>query len=353
MQTKDLGVALDKLVVLSGPEIRTDTTFKSRTNAFKNDLAQQSFVADQSMSGSVPSAWYNYSSGGFTNANPQPSDEKINYSIMYIDDRYLSLYQIGILAGKNFTAEDCSRARSSNDKMIINERASKLLGFDTAEKAVGQVVSNENKKYEISAVIKDYHHQSLQRAIEPLIIFPMNNAHYFTVKISTANVQANMKQLEKLYKQYFPGNPFEFFFVDENYNKQYKAEQQYGLIFTVASSLAIFIACLGLFGLAAFTVEQRVKEIGIRKVLGASVPQVTALLSKDFLVLVIVSIFIATPLSWYAMDQWLQGFAYRTEITWWIFGIAGMVAVLIALITVSSQAIKAAVSNPVNSLRSE
>ena len=354
MQNEDLGVKVDQLVVLSGPEVIADTTIKTRTRAFRNELNQQAFVADQSMSGSVPSTWYNYSTGGFTKANPQPGDEKINYSIMYIDERFLPLYEIKILAGKNFTQEDCSKGFNANDKMIVNERASKLLGFESADKAVGQLIQTDgNKKYEIAAVITDYHHQSLHRAIEPLIIYPMNNAHYFTVKISGDHIQENMKQLEKLYKQYFPGNPFEFFFVDQNYNKQYKAEQQYGLIFTIASLLAIFIACLGLFGLASFTVEQRIKEIGIRKVLGASVFQINKLVSQDFLILVTISILIATPLSWYAMNQWLQGFPYRTEITWWIFGIAGLVAVIIALVTVSSQAIKAAVSNPVESLRSE
>ena len=352
MQSKDLGVTVDKLVVLSGPEVLGDTTFKTRTRAFKNELNQQAFVADQSMSGSVPSAWYNYSTSGFTKTNPQPGDEKINYCIIFIDERFLPLYEIKILEGKNFTQEDC--AKGFNDKIIVNERASKLFGFESADKAVGQIITAEgNKKYEIVGVINDYHHQSVQKSIEPLIIFPRYNPHYFTVKISTDQVQVNMKQLETLYKHYFPGNPFEYFFVDENYNKQYKAEQQYGLIFTFASLLAIFIACLGLFGLATFTVEQRIKEIGIRKVLGASAFQISKLVSKDFLILVTLSIIIATPLSWYAMNQWLQGFAYRTEITWWIFGIAGIVAVLIALITVSSQAIKAAVSNPVNSLRSE
>jgi putative ABC transport system permease protein len=359
MQNEDLGVKVDQLVVLSGPEVIADTTIKTRTRAFRNELNQQAFVADQSMSGSVPSAWYNYSTSGFSKTNPQPGDEKISYSIMYIDERFLPLYQIKILAGKNFTIEDCSKGFVNNEKIIINERASKLLGFESSEKAVGQLIVTNNeviadrRKYEIVAVITDYHHQSLHKAIEPLIIYPMNNAHYFTVKISTDRVQENMKQLEKLYKQYFPGNPFEFFFVDENYNKQYKAEQQYGLIFTLASLLAIFIACLGLFGLASFTVEQRIKEIGIRKVLGASVFQISKLVSKDFFILVTISIIIATPVSWYAMNQWLQGFPYRTEITWWIFGIAGLVAVIIAIATVSSQAIKAALSNPVESLRSE
>ncbi len=353
MQQKELGVKLDQLVVLADPKIRTDTTFKSRSMAFKNELLQQTFVNDLSFSGSVPGTWYNYNTVGFTKTNPQPGDEKINYAVTYIDDRYLSIYSIGIAAGRNFTAEECNNTSVENKKIMINERASELLGFESAEAAIGQKIMNGEGHFEVVAVVRDYHHQSLQKAIEPVLFFPSYNTHYFTVSLSAGEMQANMSQLESLYKKFYPGNPFEFFFADEKYNQQYKTEQQYGLIFSSASALAIFIACLGLFGLATFNVEQRVKEIGVRKVLGASVSQITVLISKDFVVLVFVAILIATPLAWYAMSQWLEGFAYRTEISWWIFLIAGSVSILIALITVSSQAIKAGFSNPVESLRNE
>ncbi len=353
LQNKDLGMKLEQLVVLSEPELRMDTTFKSRALGFLNELQQQSFVSDYSMSGTVPGQWYNYSGNGYTRNNPQPGDEKINYEITFIDDRYFNIYQIDLLAGKPFTSLDCAVRSRDNNKMIINERAASLFGFESANEAIGQFVINENRKYEVTAVVKDYHHLSPQRMIEPVIFFPMLNSKYFTVKISTEQVQSNMASLEVLYKKYFPGNPFDFFFVNDTYNQQYTSQQQYGNIFTIASTLAIFIACLGLFGLATFTVEQRVKEIGVRKVLGASIPQITILISKDFAKLVFLSILIATPISWYGMDQWLQDFAYRIDITWWIFGIAGGIALLIALITVSSQAINAALSNPVHSLRSE
>lgn len=353
LQNKDLGMKLDQLVVLSEPELRMDTTFKSRAVGFLNELQQQAFVSDYSMSGTVPGQWYNYSGNGYTRNNPQPGDEKINYEITFIDDRYFNIYQIKLLAGKAFTTADCAVRSRDNTKMIINERAASLFGFGSASQAIGQIVINENSKYEITAVVKDYHHLSPQRVIEPVIFFPMLNSKYFTVKISTERAQSNMASLESLYKKYFPGNPFDFFFVDEKYNQQYKSEQQYGSIFTIASTLAIFIACLGLFGLATFTVEQRVKEIGVRKVLGANISQITFLISKDFVKLVFLSIILAIPISWYGMDQWLQDFAYRIDITWWIFGVAGGIALLIALVTVSSQAIKAALSNPVHSLKSE
>ncbi|NOT73901.1 MAG: FtsX-like permease family protein [Cyclobacteriaceae bacterium] len=362
MQNKDLGVSLNQLMTMMEPEVGRDSTFKQRSRAFLNDLSQQSFIQDYSMSGSVPGTFYNYNTSGYTGKNPSPGDEEINYSITFIDDHYLNLFGISISAGKNFTAEMCSKRFSANDKVMINESAASLLGFASPLEAVGEKVSNaaEVKKfggdlveYEIVGVIKDYHHLSLRKSIDPILFFPAYNAHYFTVNLNTLDIKNNIERLEELYKKNFPGNPFEFFFVDERYNQQYESEQQYGTVFSLASGLAIFIACLGLFGLATFTVEQRKKEIGIRKVLGANVSQITNLFSFDFLRLVFIAILIATPVSWYAMEKWLQDFAYHTDIQWWIFGIAGGMAVLIALVTVSSQAVKAALNNPVDSLRSE
>ncbi len=360
MHNSDLGMSLDKLVTIKEPEVGQDSTYKRRSIAFRDELGRQSYVEDYSMSGTVPGKWYNYNTIGYTSLNPQPGDEKINYSVTFIDDRYLNLFDIELSAGSAFTPEMCNKRWSQIDRLMINESASRLLGFESPEAAIGKRVTNaeEAKKYggaiseyEIVGVVKDYHHLSLQKEIDPVIYFPMYNSHYFTVKISSDQLKSRMEQLEALYKSSFPGNPFEYFFLDDEYDQQYKSEQQQGGVFTIASCLAIFIACLGLFGLATYTVEQRKKEIGIRKVLGAKVSQITQLFSKDFLRLVILSILIATPVSWYIMDQWLQEFAYRTEIVWWIFGVAGLLAVVIALFTISSQAIKAAVANPVDSLK--
>ncbi|MBC8110004.1 MAG: FtsX-like permease family protein, partial [Verrucomicrobia bacterium] len=236
--------------------------------------------------------------------------------------------------------------------VIINEKAALSLGFATPQAALGQKIKWGTER-EILGIVKDYHHQGLKQTIDPIIFMPRHNGSYYAIRLSTDKVQSKMSELERLYKQNFPGNPFEYFFADENYNKQYKAEMQYGTIFTIASFLAIFIGCLGLFGLASFSVEQKTKEIGIRKVLGASVSQIVTLLSKDFLKLVLIAFVIAVPVAWYAMHQWLQDFAYRIDISWWIFALAGVLALLIALLTVSFQAIRAALANPVKSLRTE
>lgn len=353
MQNEELGMNIKKLLVINGPQLGQDSTYQQRKESFKNELGQTNFIEKYSGSASVPTEGYNYSTSGITRLNPLPEDSKLSYSIVYIDNSFFSTYEIPFVAGQNFSLEDCSKKWNDTDRIILNERSVLLLGFNSAEEAVDQRITWEGKQYEIKGVIKDYHHMSLHQSISPIVFVPRLASGFFTIKLTTQNIQDNIVYLEKIYKEYFPGNPFEFFFVDDNYNRQYQTEQQYAQLFTAASFLAIFIACLGLLGLAMFTVEQRTKEIGIRKILGANVSQVTSLLSKDFLILVVISILIASPIAWWAMDIWLQQFAYKTKITVWIFLSTGLITMLIALITVASQAIKVAVSNPVDSLRTE
>ena len=217
----------------------------------------------------------------------------------------------------------------------------------------GQRIAWGEKQYEITGVVKDYHHLSLQNAIEPIVFVPSVSSYFYTIQTDINNLPQKISAINTLYQQYFSGNPFEYFFADETYNKQYATEQQLGNVFIAVALVAIFIACLGLFGLAAFTAQQRTKEIGIRKVLGASVTNIAALLSFDFVKLVLMAIVLATPLAWWAGTRWLQDFPYRTNMGAWIFIAAAVIALLIAIITVSFQAIKAAMANPVNSLRSE
>lgn len=354
LQNKSLGMGLNQLLVINGPEVGKDETFKGRSAGFDQELNQFAFIDSYSRTGGVPIDGYNFSTSGVTKLNPLPGDEKLTYSMITVDYKYFKTYSISLAAGKDFTEEMGSKLQWGEiDKAVINEKAARQLGFATNEEAIGEKIVLEKQELEVVGVVKDYHHLSLRQPIDPIVFLPRNIGGFYTAKITTQNIASNIAALEKLFKKYFPGNPFDYYFINDKYNEEYKTEQQYGTLFSIASGLAIFIACLGLFGLATFSVEQRIKEIGIRKVLGASVFQISKLVSKDFLVLVIISLLIATPLSWYSMNEWLQSFAYQTEITWWVFAIAGVVAVLIALVTVSSQAIKAALSNPVESLRSE
>lgn len=353
MQTQNLGINTQQLLVVRGPEFGIDSTFQGRKTTFIREIAQQSFVKDYCQSGSIPGSWYNFSTSGFTSSKSKLGDELKSYSFAIVGERYFNTYEIPLKAGRNFTEAECNVAWNDNSKVVLNEKAMELLGFKSAEEAIRSKIKWDERYLEIIGVVKDYHHTGLQRAIDPIIFYPQNSSAYFTVRLSPLELQKKIAKLENLYQNAFAGNPFEYYFVDEHFNQQYISEKQYSELFTTASIWAIFIACMGLFGLATFTVETRTKEIGIRKVLGASVLGIIALLSKDFLKLVLISIFIASPVAWYFMAQWLQDFAYHIEMEWWVFVATAILAVFVALITVGFQAIKAAFMNPVKSLKSE
>ncbi|GAB3895763.1 ABC transporter permease [Spirosoma agri] len=357
MQSKDLGVRLAQRVVIKGPSVNLNGSFKPGTEALEHELSQLSYVKNFCQTSIVPGNFYNFTANGIAKQNPRIGDDKKSYSMGIVDDRFLKTYEIKLAAGRNFTVREAELGYEKSAKLMINETSARQLGFASPEKAVGQII-NWGQPFEIVGVVKDYHHQGLQKAIDPVIFMPRRSVSDLTVQLTTdptqgGRIQDKLAELERLYKASYPGNPFEFYFADENYNRQYQSEQQYGQVFTLASVLAIFIACLGLFGLVAYTTEQRTKEIGVRKVLGASITSIVALLSKDFLKLVLVAIGIASPLAWWGMNSWLQTFAYKVGFEWWIFALAALLATGIAVATVSFQSIKAALMNPVKSLRSD
>ncbi len=350
MKTTDLGLNLTQLLIIKGPSV-SGTLQKSL--AFKNDLSQLSFVKKYAASNDIPGKGYNFSADGITRPGPQKGDEKKSYHMFIADEHFFDTYGIKLAEGTAFSAAEAALGWSKAKKIILNERAAAELGFAKNERATGQTIFWAGKPYEVAGGVKDYHHLSLQTAIEPIVFLPAVSAGYFTLQTGSGSLSQKISTLNALYNKYYAGNPFEYFFADETFNRQYAAEQQLGNIFIAAAIVAIVIACLGLFGLAAFTAQQRTKEIGIRKVLGASVTSIAMVLSIDFIKLVLIAIVIASPLAWWAGSNWLRDFAYRTQIGWWMFVTAGGIAVLIAVLTVSSQAIKAAVANPVKSLRTE
>jgi len=262
-----------------------------------------------------------------------------------------------MLAGRAFS-------RNFNDSLsvILNEEAVRELGLTDP---IGQQVKSPDTfgadeaevTYTVVGVAKNFHFASLHQRITPLFILHDRVFNGFNnqivMRISASNPQAAIAQTQALWKRYLPDQPFHYSFLDADWNRLYQTEQVSERVFGLFSLLAIFIACMGLLGLAIYVIQQRVKEIGIRKVLGASVTSIVALLSKDFLKLVLIAILIATPVAWYAMSQWLADFAYKIDLEWWVFAVAGLLAVGIALLTVSFQSIKAALMNPVKSLRSE
>ena len=232
--------------------------------------------------------------------------------------------------------------------------AVKLLGFHSPEDAIGKQILTGDKQWDIVGVIANFHQKSLRYPLEPTLLLPAySTGGPLSVKVDPRDLPKTIKAIKEKYDAFFPGNLFDYYFLDERFNQQYKNDQLFGKVFALFASFAIFIACLGLFGLSLFATMQRTKEIGVRKVLGARVSNIVVLLSKDFLKLIVLATIIAFPITWFAMNKWLQDFAYRTSLAWWIFLSAGIMAAIIALATISFQAIKAGLRNPVKSLRTE
>jgi len=310
----------------------------------KQQLKEQSATSNIAMAGSGLVDFDSKSSGGFDWAG-RPKEFDPSFAPLRADVDFQNLMQLKIKEGRWFR-EDIADKKNA----ILNETAVKLTGL--REPVIGQRFVHQGDTGVIIGVVKDFHYRSLHDKIGPMVI-SNDPGEGFYIKTAPGNTAAAIAAASKIWKQYFPNTPFVYTFLDETYNNLYKQEQQSSVLVTLFALIAIFISALGLLGLAAFAAEQKVKEIGIRKVLGASMQHIVRLLSVDFIKMVCIASVIAFPLAYWAMNRWLQGFAYRIALPWWIFLAAAAIALAIALVTVSFQAIKAAVANPVNSLRSE
>jgi putative ABC transport system permease protein len=351
MKTQDLGMNIDHLVVINGPALK-DSSYKTHAALFKNELSRLPFVQQLSCTGSTPGmgGGHNYNTDGVTGASPQKGDELTNYYISEIDDHYFSTYHIPLVSGLDFSAQDVALGRKSG-RLIVNETAARALGYDPAH-AAGRVL-NWNGVYTIEAVVKDYHHLSLKEAIEPILYVPSRNNNRYTIRIAEDAFPAKMDQIKDLYERLYPGNGFEYVLLSEAYDRLYTDEQRAGVIAMSLSVLVITISGLGLIGLSNFTARRRLKEMGIRRVLGASVFSLFSRLSGEFLWLVGIALLIAVPLAWLGMSKWLEAFAYRTTIGWWIVAVTGSLSLLITFFSVGFQAIRTAFVNPVRQLRNE
>jgi putative ABC transport system permease protein len=342
MRSQDLGFSKDQKMIL-------DTHGDSLKNTLKQEIAALPNVISTSMAGSVPGGG---NPGAYSKVENLKGDMQIaNLDLYFVDFDYIPQYKMKVLAGRAFSREfgtDTTKA------MVVNEAAMKLFGYSSPQQIIGKKFDQWGRTGMVIGVVKDFHFRSLQEVIKPLSIrIEPNGCDLISINISSKNIPATIAAVEKKWKTLIPKRPFSYYFLDEFFDKQYRSEDRFGRLFLNFAILAIFISCLGLLGLASYSTMQRTKEIGVRKVMGASVGNIVNLLSKDFLQLVIISFVIAAPVAWYFMFQWLKGFAYRTNIGWWIFAAAGITALLIALLTVSFQAIKAAIANPVKSLRTE
>ncbi|GAB3944083.1 ABC transporter permease [Spirosoma harenae] len=343
IQDYRLGYAKDQMLLLS--DVGDSTT---NYETLKQQLLQTGAVRDMGRSSRIPSGRLLDSQEARAMKGDSMAPVKINLRGLRVDYDFIPAYQIKMAAGRNF-----SRNYSTDTSMVVlNETAVRQLGW-TPEQAIGKPFHYGSVKGQIIGVTKDFHFESLHQQMAALaMVMDVDDFNWISVPLK-GDVTTAVKQVEGVWKQFFPAQPFDYQFLDARFGRLYAREQTQQTLFSVFAGIAILISCLGLFGLSMFMAEQRTKEIGIRKVLGASEISLVTLFSKDFLKLVLVALVIASPIAWYAMHNWLADFAYRTNIHWWVFLLAGGLTVLIALLTVSFQSVKAALTNPIKSLRSE
>jgi putative ABC transport system permease protein len=342
MRSQDLGFNKDQMLVIEtngGPNIYP---FQHAVNVIPG-------VISTSMTSGIPGGNYN---GAYSVIQNYKGEMQIaNLDLYFVDWNFIPQYQLKMVAGRPFSQDFQT---DTTQAIILNEAAVKMFGYPSPRQAIGRDFSQWGRQGKIIGVMKDWHYKSLQKEITPLSMrVEPQGCNVLSAKVSTANLPTTIAAVERKWKQLIPERPFNYYFLDNYFNNLYRDEDRFGKLFINFAVLAIFISCLGLLGLASYSTMQRTKEIGIRKVLGASVGGIVNLLSKDFLLLVGISFVIAVPVAYYFMHRWLQDFAYRVPIAWWIFVSAGVMAVIVALLTVSTQAIRAAVANPVESLRTE
>jgi putative ABC transport system permease protein len=355
LRSKNLGFSKDNIINV---EIEPRS---NKQTLFQNELRKIAQVKDVAFATATPSSQSHWGTRMNRAGREDPSRKEV--TLIFGDGQFCKMYDLQLLAGRFLETSDSNYVSQSivmEDqimKAVVNEQLVRELDFKSNEAAIGEHfwVGWNSGHVEIVGVVRDFNTGSLHQVIKPALITPSpRDYEQAGIKIEgNSNVPETLAAIEGAWKTAYPQGIFSYKFLDDQIDAFYKAEERLFTLFKIFSGLAMLISCLGLWGLATFAAQSRTKEIGIRKVLGASVNRIVILLSKDFLLLVLAAMIIATPLAWYGMNQWLQNYAFRINISWWIIGLTGMVAVLIAIITVSSQAIKAAFSNPVDSLRSE
>ena len=345
IQTKDLGFDRDQVLVIDDAY-----ALKNNATAFKQSVIQLAGIQSGTLSSYLPVT--NSSRTDQTYSKDAVMDVKngLDMQTWYIDYDYLKTMGMQVLVGRNFSKD----FPSDSNAVIINESAARFLGYpDPTGQKIYELNNGKTISYSIIGVVKNFNYETLHSNVGPLCFFMGRQPDLAEFKINSTGVKDLVEEIAQIWKKMAPGMPFSYRFLNQSFDEMYRAEQRMGQITMVFSVLAIVVACLGLFGLSAFVAEQRTKEIGIRKVLGASVPGILKLLSLDFVKLVAIAFVISAPLAWYAMHEWLSDFAYRVNISWWIYLLSALIVLTIALCAVSFQAIKAAMTNPASSLRTE
>jgi putative ABC transport system permease protein len=345
MQTQALGFRKDHNVVI---DFQFDRKVKRHLATIKDQLTSLPGVTAASVSSCIPGRSNHTLDTEIENADHVNQASRLG--AYFVDADFLHQYQIKIIVGRPFSN---NIAADSTEAMIINEAAVKWLGYHSSEDAIGKKFTQWGRTGIIIGVVRDFHFQSFREEVQPLTFQMGDMETFLSLTVSAENRAAIIDGVEKKWNQIAGGIPMTYFFADDAYDAQYESEASFGKLFLSFAALAIVLSCLGLVGLSAFSTAQRTKEIGIRKVLGSSVPQILGLLSKDFLVLIVVAMIIAIPVSWVSMNRWLEGFAYRIDISWWLFAVAGTTVASVAFVSISYQTLKAANANPVKSLKNE
>ncbi|MDT0620408.1 ABC transporter permease [Croceitalea vernalis] len=345
MLNKEMGFDKEQQLIL---DFNWDGAVLGNAGAIKNELLSLAEVSSISLSRTVPSS--HFPAAGTDIETIEGNMENFTPYIYEVDNNFIQHYKIEMVAGRAFSPDFQTDSISS---LVINEAAVKAFGYNEPNKIIGKKFQQWGREGTIIGVVKDFNYMSLHQKVAPLTLRQVPYGRYFSLRISSNNYQEVLSKIEQKWSELAPHRPFLYSFLDESFNAQYIADIRFRKLFTIFSCLAIFIACLGLFGLATYSAMLRTKEIGIRKVLGAEILTIVALLSKDFIKLVGIAILIAIPFSWYGMEQWLNDYAYKIDVEWWVFLLSGIIALFIAILTVSFQALKSARRNPVKSLRTE
>ena len=346
MRQQRLGFDKENVVVLPSSPYAVD-----HLESVKQQLLRHENIVSVSAAKRVPSGRLLDSAGARVISGEKEDPVDFQIAFLRVDHDYVPTFGMELAAGRNFSRR---MSTDSTQAFILNETAVKQIGWESPEEAIGQGFGYGLRSGQIIGVVKDFHFESMHQPISPIVmLISSHDLNQISIRIRPYDIPGTLEFLKEKWQEYRSNYPFQYYFIDENFDSQYQAEEKLYRIVSYFAFIAILIACLGLFGLASYTAEQRTKEIGIRKVLGASVSGIALLLSKEFTKWVVVANIVAWPIAYFLMNRWLQNFAYRIDLSIWIFIFSGMIAILIAIITVSSQSMKAATSNPVDSLRYE
>jgi putative ABC transport system permease protein len=351
MKNRDLGFDRDQILVVNAPRLRDESSGK-KFDVFKEELLKQSDIQKICVVTEVPGRQIYWDAGAILRAGEDPGKGK-NYQIVGVDYDYLDVFQIELLYGRNFSRE----FPADNKALILNETAVRWMGFESSESAIGQLVDYWGEIFTVIGVLSDFHQQSPKQAFEPhiyrFIPYGLRWTGKFALKINTRNVKETIALVGREYAKFFPNNPYEYFFLDDYFDQQYKSDELFGRVIGIFALLSLFVTGLGIFGMSAFLALQRTKEIGIRKVVGATVSSILRLLAWDFLLLILISLFVAWPLTYWGIQKWLASFAQRMDLDLLLFLLPLIVIVGITALTISSHIIKAARANPVDAIKHE